>query len=65
MENKIRVIRAEKKISQQKLAEMAGISRGTLNRIENGKAIPSGKTMLNLAQVLDVEANELFFNSTV
>ena len=65
MKNKIRVIRAEKKISQQKLAEMAVISRGTLNRIENGKTIPSGKTMLNLSQVLEIDANELFFNSFV
>ncbi|PCH63302.1 MAG: transcriptional regulator, partial [SAR86 cluster bacterium] len=36
MDNKLRVLRAEKKWSQAELAENIGVSRQAVNAIENG-----------------------------
>ena len=41
MKNKIRVLRAERKWSQARLGELLGVSRQTINAIENGKYDPS------------------------
>ena len=46
MNNKIRVARAELRMTQQQLAEAAGVSRQTINAIESGKFVPS--TVLHL-----------------
>ena len=60
MKNKIKAIRAEKFLTQEKLAEMAGISRVTLTMIENEKAIPDGNTIAALVKALGVPANAIF-----
>jgi putative transcriptional regulator len=60
MKNKIKAIRAEKLLTQEKLAEMAGISRVTLTMIENEKAIPDGNTIAALVKALGVPANAIF-----
>lgn len=62
MKNKIKVLRAEKKLTQSQLAEMAGIARPTLAMIENEKAIPDGNTIAALVRALEVPANEIFFD---
>ena len=41
MKNTIRVARAERRMTQQELADTAGVSRQTINAIESGKFIPS------------------------
>lgn len=65
MENRIRVIRAEKKITQGDLARQSGLSRSTLNMIENGKVVPDGKTIVKLVRALGVPANQIFFDFDV
>lgn len=65
MENRIRVIRAEKKITQGELAEKSGLSRSALNMIENGKVVPDGKTIAKLVRALGVPANRIFFDLDV
>ena len=65
MENRIRVIRAERKITQGELARRSGISRSTLNMIENGKVVPDGKTIAKLVSALGVPANLIFFDLNV
>ena len=55
----VRVERARKKISQEKLAEMANISPEYLSRIESGKYSPSLVVITNLAQALDVPVEML------
>ena len=65
MKNKIKAIRAEMKITQAKLAEMAGISRPTLAMIENEKAVPDGNTIAALVKALGVPANVLFLDLDV
>ncbi len=40
MKNRIRVERAELRMTQQQLAEVIGVSRQTIHAIENGRFIP-------------------------
>lgn len=44
-------------MSQAKLAELCGVDRKTINRIENGHFSPSLDTMLRIALVLSSDAN--------
>ncbi|MCE7072501.1 helix-turn-helix domain-containing protein [Dyadobacter sp. CY327] len=55
----IRVLRKSKGLSQEALAENAGINLRTLQRIETGNAIPRGETLRLLARALDVSVQEL------
>ena len=41
--------REEKSLSQQELAEITGINRSDISRLENGNANPSLKTMKRIA----------------
>lgn len=61
MENKLRVLRAEQKMSQAELAEKLGVSRQTINTIENGKYDPSLPLAFNLAKLFDQKIEEIFF----
>lgn len=56
----IKQIRLIKKISQRKLAELAGISNTYLSDIEVGRTNPSLKTLLKLAAALELDVKELF-----
>ena len=49
LKNRLRVLRAEKEISQKDLAEEVGLSRQTVNSIERGKFNPSIITALKIA----------------
>ena len=53
LQNKLRVARAEKKISQGELADMVGVSRQTISSIENNQFCPSAKLALLLCIALD------------
>ena len=61
LKNKLRVARAEKKISQGELADMVGVSRQTISSIENNQFCPSAKLALLLCIALDKKFEELFF----
>lgn len=61
MENKLRVLRAERKMSQADLAEQLGVSRQTINTIENGKYDPSLPLAFSLAKLFDHKIEEIFF----
>ena len=41
MKNRIRVERAEVRMTQQQLADAVGVSRQTVNAVETGKFVPS------------------------
>lgn len=55
----IRSLRKSKGLSQEALAEIAGINLRTLQRIETGNVIPRGETLRLLARALDVSVQEL------
>ena len=60
MKNRIRVERAEKRITQQELAEQCGVSRQTINAIEAGKFIPSTVLALKIAHTFGKQVEEIF-----
>jgi putative transcriptional regulator len=61
MKNKIRVARAEERITQQQLADAVGVSRQTINAIESGKFVPSTVLALKIAQNFGKSVEEIFF----
>ncbi len=60
MKNNIKINRAIKKISQDELAKLVGVSRQTINAIENNKYYPSLELGLKLSKILQCSVNELF-----
>lgn len=60
MENQIRVLRKEKGISQEDLARRCGVSRQTINAIENNKYDPTLSLAFSLAKALGTTVDALF-----
>lgn len=60
MENKIRVARAERRMTQQQLADQTGVSRQTINAIESGKFVPSAIVAMKIARVFERPVEEIF-----
>ncbi len=60
MENKIRALRKLKQLSQDDLAKACGVSRQTINAIENNKYDPTLLLAFNLAKVLGSTVDDLF-----
>ena len=60
MKNRIRVERAELRITQQHLADVVGVSRQTINAIETGKFVPSPVLALKIAQVFNKSVEQVF-----
>ena len=59
--NRLRVARAEKTLSQEQLALLAGVTRQTISSIETGQYNPSALLALVLARRLDKRVEDLFF----
>lgn len=62
MENHIRELRKAKGISQDELARLCGVSRQTINAIENNKYDPTLKLAFELAHTLAVTVDDLFIS---
>ncbi|EHY93391.1 MULTISPECIES: helix-turn-helix transcriptional regulator [Staphylococcus] len=60
MKNKIKVYRKRTGVSQENLSEKLGVSRQTINAIENDKYDPSLSLAFKLAKLFDVTVDELF-----
>lgn len=60
MENNIKELRKNKKISQAKLAELCNVTRQTVNTIENDKYDPTLQLAFDLAKQLETTVDELF-----
>ena len=60
MKNRIRVERAERRLTQQQLAEAVGVSRQTINAIEAGRFVPSTVLALKIARQFAKPVEELF-----
>ena len=59
--NRVKEFRKEKKMSQLELAKSIGVSRQTINMIENNKYNPTLELCINLARALDTDLNALFW----
>jgi len=60
LRNRIRVLRAERRWSQADLAERLGVSRQTVNAIENERYDPSLPLAFKLSQVLGASIHDIF-----
>lgn len=60
MKNKIRVLRAERKWSQAELATRVGVSRNSINSIENGHFDPSLTLAFAIADAFDSRIEDVF-----
>ena len=59
--NRVKEFRKELGISQLELAKDIGVSRQTINMIENDKYNPTLELCLNLAHSLQTDLNNLFW----
>ena len=60
LENRIRVYRAEHRLSQAGLANIIGVSRKTISTIEVGRFVPSTVIALKIARHFDVPVEDIF-----
>lgn len=58
--NTLKVHRAMKNLTQAELADLAGITRVSVNAIEGGRMVPSVLLALKIAGALGVTVDELF-----
>ncbi len=58
-EGRLRELRQRRMLTQQELADQAGTTESTVNRLENGLQQPRISTIRKLATVLGVDAEEL------
>ena len=58
---KLKAARAAKDLSQQALADIVGVSRQTVNAIEEGDYNPSIKLCISICKALDRTLDELFW----
>jgi transcriptional regulator with XRE-family HTH domain len=57
---KIKTLRTEKNLTQEQLAEKAGISIDFLSLIERGRNAPSLESLEKIANALNIEVKDLF-----
>ena len=60
MKNRIRVLRAERKWSQAELGERIGVSRNSVNAIENGRHDPSLPLAFRIAKQFGLRVDQVF-----
>jgi putative transcriptional regulator len=60
VKNRLRILRAEKTITQEKLAVKVGATRVTINHIERGAYLPSLELGLKLARFFGKPVEEVF-----
>jgi putative transcriptional regulator len=60
MDNRLRLLRAERHWSQQDLAERLEVSRQSVNAIETGKYDPSLPLAFRIAELFDLAIEEVF-----
>lgn len=60
MNNRLRVLRAERNWSQQDLAERLGVSRQSVNAIETGKYDPSLPLAFRIAELFERAIEDVF-----
>ncbi|MCQ2468280.1 MAG: helix-turn-helix transcriptional regulator [Ruminococcus sp.] len=61
LKNNLKEIRKKKKLSQDELASMVGVSRNTISSIETGQFNPTAKLALILCIALDKKFEDIFY----
>ena len=65
MNNRLKVLRAERDWSQAHLAQELGVSRQTVNALETGKYDPSLPLAFKIARLFDLRIEEIFIDDMV
>ena len=60
MNNRLKVLRAERDWSQEVLAQKLGVSRQTINAIERGKYDPSLPLAFKIARLFTAKIEDIF-----
>lgn len=60
MKNRLRVLRAERSWSQAELADRLGVSRQTVNAIENQRYDPSLPLAFDIARLFGLAIEQIF-----
>lgn len=61
IKNKINILRNEKQMTQQALADAVGVTRATINAMERGAYNPSLELAFRLSRFFGVEIQTIFF----
>lgn len=56
---RIRLIRKEQKRTQEEIADVCGITKSMLSKIESGNAMPAISTLMKIANALGVKTSDL------
>ena len=62
-QNAVQAARIRKGITQQQLAERAGLARQSIISIEKGRFLPTIENALRIAEALDMAVKDLFWLS--
>jgi putative transcriptional regulator len=60
MKNRLKVLRAEKNLTQEDLAGIIGVSRQTINAIEKEKFDPSLPTAFRISRLFELPIEAIF-----
>ena len=60
LDNRLHELRTQRGLTQAALAELVGVSRKTINTVENGVFVPSTVLALKLARALGRPVEEVF-----
>jgi putative transcriptional regulator len=60
VKNRLRVLRAERRWSQQELANRVGVSRQAINAVETSRFDPSLPLAIKLAHAFDTTVESIF-----
>ena len=60
MKNNIRELRKSRKLRQEDLAEILGVTRQTIIAIENNKYDPTLELAMKISEFFEVTVNEIF-----
>ncbi|MDN3652498.1 helix-turn-helix transcriptional regulator [Thalassotalea ponticola] len=63
MNNRLKVLRAERDMTQADLAMALQVSRQTINAIEKGKFDPSLPLAFKIARLFELAIEEIFFEN--
>jgi transcriptional regulator with XRE-family HTH domain len=61
--DRLREMRAEKKLSQGDIEKRTGLLRAYISRVENGHTVPAIETLEKLARALEVPLYQLFYEA--
>lgn len=60
VENRLKVLRAERNITQEELGNACALSRQSINAIEKGKYVPTIVSALKIAKYFNVPIEKIF-----